>query len=70
MSLAVKHFEVNIATSKKVVMRSDHNPLAFLAKLRIANSRLFHWSLVLQLYNPEIKHIAGKNYDVEEKAQE
>lgn len=59
--LAVKHFEVYVASSEKVVVYSDHNPLAFLSKFRSANARVFCWGLVLQPYNLEIKHIAGKN---------
>lgn len=59
--LAVKHFDVYVASSEKVVVYSDHNPLAFLAKFRSANARVFHWGLVPQPYNLGIKHIAGKN---------
>lgn len=48
--LAEKHFEVYVASSEKVVVCSDHNPLAFLAKFQNANATVFRWSLVLQLY--------------------
>ena len=41
--LAVNYFEVYVASSEKVVVYSDHNPLAFLILV-------FHWSLVLQPY--------------------
>ncbi len=59
--LAMKHFEVYVASSERVVVYSDHNPLAFLAKFKSANARVFRWSLVLQPYDLQVKHIAGKN---------
>jgi hypothetical protein len=60
--LEVRHFEVYIAGGEQaVVVYSDHNPLAFLARFRNANARVFHLGLVLQPYNLVVKHIAGKD---------
>ena len=59
--LAVRHFEVYVASGDQAMkVYSDHNPLAFLAKFRSANARVFRWSLLLQPYSLVIKHIAGK----------
>ena len=44
-----------------MVVYSDHNTLAFLARFRSANARVFRWGLVLQPYNLVVKHIAGKD---------
>ena len=62
--LAVRHFEVYIEGGEQaVVVFSDHNPLAFLARFRsaTANARVFCWGLVLQPYNLVVKHIAAKD---------
>lgn len=45
--LAVRHFEVYVASSERVVVYSDHNPLAFLTKFKSTNARVFRWTLVL-----------------------
>lgn len=37
----------------------DHNPLTFLTTLQNPNQRLMRWSLFLQPYNLEIRHIKG-----------
>ena len=44
-----------------VIVFSDHNPLVFLHKLKNKNQRLLRWSLMLQEYNLEIRHIKGKD---------
>ena len=52
--LALQHFEV-------YVVYSDHNPLVFLHKLKDKNQRLLRWSLILQEYVLDIRHIKGKD---------
>jgi len=37
------------------------NPLVFIHKMKDKNQRLFWWSLMLQEYGLEIKHIKGKD---------
>ena len=60
--LALQHFEVYVtALSSPLVVYSDHNPLVFLHKLRSKHQRLLRWSLMLQEYNLEIRHIKGKD---------
>ena len=60
--LAVQHFEVYVSSGgSPVVVYSDHNPLAFLAKFQVTNSRVFRWSLILQPYSLVIRHVAGKD---------
>lgn len=40
-------------------MYTDHNPLTFLQSLKCPNQRLMRWSLFLQAYALEIRHIKG-----------
>ena len=59
---AVKHFEVYLSPSPHVIcVYTDHNPLVFLNRMCQSNRRLLAWSLILQEYNLEIKHIKGKD---------
>ena len=60
--LAIQHFEVYLTSSKlPVVVFSDHNPLTFLHKLKNKNQRLLRWSLFLQEYSLDIRHIKVKD---------
>ena len=60
--LALNHFDVYISSNVgNLIVYSDHNPLKFIHKFRNKNQRLTHWSLLLQEYNLEIRHIKGKD---------
>ena len=61
--LAIQQFEVYLTTSSTspIVVFSDHNPLSFLHKLKNKNQRLPRWSLLLQEFNLDIRHIKGKD---------
>ena len=60
--LAIQQFEVYLTSSTSpVVVFSDHNPLSFLHKLKNKNKRLLRWSLLLQEFNLDIRHIKGKD---------
>ena len=60
--LAIQHFEVYVSSSlTPIVVFSDHNPLTFLHKLKNKNQRLLRWSLMLQEYDLDIRHIKGKD---------
>ena len=60
--LAIQHFEVYLTSSTSpIVVFSDHNPLSFLHKLKNKNQRLLRWSLLLQEFNLDIRHIKGKD---------
>ena len=60
--LAIQHFEVYLTSAQTpIVVFSDHTPLSFLHKLKNRNQRLLRWSLMLQEYNLDIKHIKGKD---------
>ena len=60
--LALQHFEVYVSSSSSpIVVYSDHNPLVFLHKLKDKNQRLLRWSLMLQEYSLDIRHIKGKD---------
>jgi RNase H-like domain found in reverse transcriptase/Reverse transcriptase (RNA-dependent DNA polymerase)/Integrase zinc binding domain/Integrase core domain len=60
--LAIQHFEVYLSSSiSPIVVFTDHNPLSFLNKMRSKNQRLLRWSLMLQEYHLDIRHIRGKD---------
>ena len=60
--LALQHFEVYVTSSSlPIVVYSDHNPLVFIHKMKDKNQRLLRWSLMLQEYVLEIRHIKGKD---------
>ena len=60
--LAIQQFEVYLTSSTTpIVVFSDHNPLSFLHKLKNKNQRLLRWSLLLQEFNLDIRHIKGKD---------
>ena len=63
--LAIQQFEVYLTSSTSpIVVFSVHNPLSFLHKLKIyknKNQRLLRWSLLLQEFNLDIRHIKGKD---------
>ena len=58
--LALQHFDVYVASTGQIVtVYTDHNPLVFLNKMKNKNRRLLSWSLLLQEYTLDIKHIRG-----------
>ena len=60
--LAINHFEVYLSSSlTPIKVWTDHNPLLFLNKFRNKNQRLMRWSLILQEWDLDINHIAGKH---------
>ena len=60
--LALQHFEVYVTSSNETLqVYSDHNPLKYIHKFHNKNRRLSNWSLILQEYNIEIKHVKGKD---------
>ena len=60
--LEVLQFEIYLTSSiSPTVVFSDHNPLSFLHKLKNKNQRLLRWSLLLQEFNLDIRHIKGED---------
>ena len=57
--LSLKHLEVYLGKSSRVVVHTDHNPLTFLNRMKHSNQRLLRWYLTYQEYNLEIKHLKG-----------
>ena len=58
--LSLQHFDVYLnVTLHPILVFTDHNPLTFLHKMTNKNQRLTRWSLLLQQYNMDIKHIKG-----------
>jgi hypothetical protein len=58
---ALKHLDVYLCmTMHPILVFTDHNPLAFIHKMRNKNQRLTRWSLMLQEYDVIIRHIKGK----------
>ena len=60
--LALEHFDVYLGTTvHPVLVFTDHNPLTFIHRMKNKNQRLVRWSLTLQEYNLDIRHIKGKD---------
>ncbi|TNV71127.1 hypothetical protein FGO68_gene3111 [Halteria grandinella] len=60
--LALNQFDVYLCTTVvPVLVFTDHNPLTFIGKMKNKNQRILRWSLTLQEYNLDIKHIKGKD---------
>ena len=60
--LSLQHFEVYLnPTYDPVLVYTDHNPLVFMNRMKYKNRRILRWSLIIQEYNLEIKHISGKD---------
>ena len=61
--LALTHFEVYISSSavNPIIVFSDHNSLTLIDKVWCKNQRLLWWSLMLQEFNIEIRHIREKD---------
>ncbi|XP_077993259.1 uncharacterized protein LOC144447231 [Glandiceps talaboti] len=60
--LALQHLDVYLSvTLHPILVFTDHNPLTFVHKMKSKNQRLLRWSLMLQEYNLEIRHIKGKD---------
>lgn len=59
---AVQHFEdYLVASPSPIIVHCDHDPLRFLNHMRNSNQGLTRWSLLLQQFNLEVKHIRGKD---------
>ena len=59
--LGLQHYSFYLCPSNgPIVIYSDHNPLRYLSKFRDKNQRLTRWSLLLQEYSLEIRHVKGK----------
>ena len=57
--LACRAFKMYLRNGR-VVVYTDHQPLVFMNRMATSNQRLLRWSLELQAYDLEIKHISGK----------
>ena len=58
--LSLQHYDVYLAnTQEPVTVYTDHNPLTFIHRMKGTNQRVLRWSLLIQQYNLQIKHIKG-----------
>ena len=57
--LALQKYECYLQGATEVIVYTDHNPLIFLDKMKAHNQRLLRWSLYLQKFPLEIRHIKG-----------
>ena len=58
---ALQHFDVYVGGAVPLVVYSDHNPLTFLQSLQNPNQRQMRWSLFLQPYKLDMRHIKGSD---------
>ena len=60
--LSLQHFEVYLSsTVAPVLVFTDHNPLVYIQRMKDRNRKLLRWSLFLQEFQLEIRHVKGKN---------
>ncbi len=60
--LALQHLDVYVGSvSYSLIVYTDHNPLIFLNRMKHNNQRLMRWSLFLQTFELDIRHIRGKD---------
>ena len=60
--LALQHYDFYVTAAQfPLVVYTDHNPLVFLNRLKNKNQRLLCWSLTLQGYDLDIRHIPGRD---------
>lgn len=60
--LSLQHFDVYLHTTvHPVLVFTDHNPLTFIYRMKNKNQRLMRWSLTLQEYSLDIRHIKGRD---------
>ena len=60
--LTLQHCIVYLnTTAKPIIVYTDHNPLVFVSKMRNKNQRLMRWSLQLEEFNLDIRHIRGRD---------
>ena len=57
--LSITHFSIYLNNGHTTTVFTDHNPLAFLAKMKEKNQKLLRWSLLLQEYDLQIQHVKG-----------
>ena len=57
--MSVAHFAIYLNNGHVTTLYTDHNPLAFLDKMKERNQKLLRWSLFLQEFNLDIKHVKG-----------
>ena len=57
---ALKKFDY-LVFGRKIILYSDHNPLAYLTMAVPKSAKLTRWALSLTRYNIEIRHIKGLN---------
>ena len=59
---SLQHFEIYLKNGRfPVNVKTDHNPLVFINKMKNNNQRLLRWSFFLQEYDLVITHIKGKD---------
>ena len=57
--MSVAHFAIYLNNGHVTTLYTDHNPLAFLNKMKERNQKLLRWSLFLQEFNLDIRHVKG-----------
>ena len=60
ISTTIVNVYINV-TRFPVIVFTDHNPLVFMSRMKDKNQKILRWSLIIQRYNLEIRHIKGKD---------
>ena len=60
--LGLKFYDVYLSSSPyPVEVYTDHNPVVFVNRMKNDNQRLLRWSLSLQEYNLDLRHVKGRD---------
>ena len=60
---AVKKFQTYLY-GRQFILETDHQPLVYMQKARVVNSRIMRWALSLQPYRMRIEAIKGSSQNV------
>ena len=66
-ALAIIHVLTSARTwiiGYRIILKSDHKPLQFIAQNCSKNSRLNRWRTLLQEFGPELEYVKGENNEV------
>lgn len=60
--MSLSHFEVYVSSVHgPTILYTDHNPLIYVNRMKNKNRRVLSWSLILQEFDLDIRHVRGRD---------